>query len=170
MATIIRQIRELSFAGVDATPYDGTTSGLTYQPGDRTITQVTDVSVGLTGACVPLDEETDAVIITMSGTGSDGNSAVFHIHGYGENSPMERIYNEVTATLGTAVAGTGQLYVDTFDGTDLHTETIGIYDSGDNAVCKIKFDTQGLRYLYFEPKTFTTLTAVKFYIREVGQK
>lgn len=167
MATIVRKVRELPFAAVDATPLDGATASRTYQPGDR-----------LTSACVALDEETDAVIITMSGTGSANNTCVFHIYGYAqdnnnngdEGGPAERIYNTVTATLGTGVAGTGQLYVDTFSGTDVHTSTIEAYDSGDNAVAKIKFDTQGLRYLYFEPITFTTLTAVKFIVREVGQK
>lgn len=159
MATIIRDVRALSFSTTDATLLDGTTAGQTYQPGDR-----------LKTACVRLDEETDAVIITISGTGSDGNTVKFNLYGYGEDSPAERIYEAVTATLGTAVAGTGQLYADTILGTDCHTSTIGIYDSGDNAVCKMKFDTQGLRYLYFEPETFTTLTAVKFLVREVGQK
>ena len=167
MATILRKVRELDFTAVDATPLDGTTSGITYQPTDR-----------LTTACVPLDEETDAVIITMSGTGSDGNSCVFHLYGYGLDNledgltggPAEAIYNTVTATLGSAVAGTSQLYVDTISGTDLHTSTIGVYDSGNDRVCKLKFDTQGLKYLYFEPITFTTLTAVKFIIREVGEK
>ena len=165
MATILRKVREIEFTAVDATPLNGTTAGRTYQPTDRLAT-----------ACVPLDEETDAVIITMSGTGSDGNSCVFHLYGYGldnlENGigggPAEAIYNTVTATLGTGVAGTGQLYVDTISGTDLHTSTIGVYDSGNNRVCKMAFDCQGLKYLYFEPITFTTLTKVKFIIREVG--
>jgi len=158
MATTIKKLRPLSFTAVDATPLNGTTSGRTYQPGDR-----------LASACIPLEEDTDAVIITMSGTGSDGNSCVFHIYGYGLNSPAEAIYNTVTATLGTGVAGTGQLYVDTISGTDLHTSTIGVYDSGNDRVCKLKFDTQGLRYLYFEPITFTTLTEVSFLVREVGE-
>lgn len=162
MATIIRQMRKLTFtstATTDETVLDGSSAGLTYQAKDR-----------LASACVPLDEETDAVIITMSGTGSDGDTVLFHIYGYGLDTPAERIYNTVTATLGAAVAGTSQFYADTILGTDLHTETIGIYDSDDDAVCKMKFDTQGLRYLYFEPITFTGLTACKFYIREVGQK
>lgn len=171
MGTTMKKIRELSFAAVDATPLDGTTANRTYQPKDRLITAASG-----TGACVLLRQDTDAVIITGSGTGSDGNIAVFHIYGYAmddletaaSGGPAERIYITVTGTLGTAVAGTGQLYFDTFSGTDVHTSTIGIYDSGNNAVCKITFDTQGIKYLYFEPITFTTLTAIKFYIREVG--
>jgi len=159
MATIIRQERALSFAAVDATPLDGTTSGRTFQPGDR-----------LESACIPLDEETDAVTITMDGTGSDGNTAVFNIYGYGLNGPAERIYHTVTATLGTGVAGTGKLYVDTISGTDTHTSTIGIKDSGSNTVAKVSFDTSGMRYLYFEPTTFTTLTAITFHVREWGNK
>ena len=160
MATIQRPIREIAFTAVDATPLNGTTAGRTYQGSDK-----------LQAACVKLPEEVDAVIITMSGTGSNGNTCVFHVYGYGYGSkaPAERIYNTVTATLGTAVAGTGQLYVDTLSGTDVHTTTLGIYDSGNNSVCKLKIDTQGLEYLYFEPITFTTLTGIKFLIREVGQ-
>jgi len=173
MATILRKTMELEFSSVDATPLDGTTSGRTYQPADRVVTAAAG-----TGACVLLNEETDAVIITMSGTGSNGNSCVFNIWGYGidrentgaDGGPAEAIYNAVTATLGTAVAGAGQLYVDTIAGTDLHTSTIGIKDSGNNRVCKFKFDTQGLRYLYFEPTEFSTLTKIKFLIREVGEK
>lgn len=171
MGTTMKEVRELSFPARDATPLDGTTAGRTYQPKDRLI----KVESG-TGACVPLRADTDAVIITGSGTGSNGDSAVFHIYGYpmddletaASGGPAERIYITVTGTLGTAVAGTGQLYFDTFSGTDLHTSTIGIYDSGNNAVCKIAFDCQGLKYLYFEPITFYTLSAIKFYIREVG--
>lgn len=159
MSTIIRQAKILPITAVDATPLDGTTAGRTYQSGSFVTTYA-----------VPLDAETDAVIISISGTGSDGNTVAFHIYGAGIGSPIERIYHTVTATLGTGVAGTGQLFADTISGTDVHTSTVGVYDSGNNTVCKIKFDTQGLRCLYFEPITFTTLTAVKFIVREVGQE
>ena len=161
MATIQRPTRELAFAAVDATPLDGTTAGRTYQGVDR-----------LDSASYKLPEDTDAVVITMSGTGSANNTCAFNLYGYGfgPESPAERIFDTVTATLGTAVAGTSQLFVDTFAGTDKHTQTVGIFDSADNTVCKLLIDTSGLEYLYFEPVTFTTLTAVKFFIREVGQK
>ncbi len=161
MSTIIRQVRTLAFAAVDATPLDGSTAGRTYQQNDK-----------LSTALVPLDEETDAVIIYVSGTGSANNTVLFHLYGYGRgvDAPAERILNSVTATLGSAVSGTGQLYADTIAGTDWHTSSVGIFDSGNNTVCKIKLDTQGLEFLYFEPVTFTTLTAVKFHVREVGQK
>ena len=159
MATIIRKLRSLSFTAVDSTPLDGTTSGRTYQSGDR-----------LASACIPLDQETDAVTIIMDGTGSDGHLAIFNIYGYGLNGPAERIYHTVTATLGTAIAGTGKLYAEQFSGTDVHTSTIGIKDSGaaGNTVAKVSFDTSGLRYLYFEPETFTNLTAITFHVREWG--
>ena len=161
MATIIRNLRSLSFSAVDATPLDGSTAGLTYQAGDR-----------LESACIPLDEETDAVTIIIDGTGADGNLAIFNIYGYGLDGPAERIYHTVTATLGTAVAGTGKLYAEEISGTDVHSSTIGIKDSGaaGNTVAKVSFDTSGLRYLYFEPTTFTTLTAITFHVREWGNK
>ena len=161
MATIIRKVRSLSFSAVDATALDGSTAGQTYQYTDR-----------LVSACIRLDEETDAVTICMDGTGSDGHLAIFNIYGYGEDGPAERIYHTVTATLGTAVAGTGKLYAEQFSGTDTHTSTIGIKDSGaaGNTVAKVSFDTSGLRYLYFDPVTFTSLTAVTFHVREWGNK
>ncbi len=161
MATIIRQMRELTFAAVDATPLDGSTSGRTYQASDR-----------LASACIPLDEETDYVTITIDGTGADGNTAVFNIYGYGEDGPAERIYHTVTCTLGTAVAGTSRLYAEEIAGTDVHTGTIGIQDRelNSNSMAKVTFETRGLRYLYFEPTTFTTLTALTFHIREWGNK
>ena len=161
MATIIRKVRSLSFTGTDATALDGETTGQTYQAGDR-----------LVSACIPLDEETDAVTIVIDGTGSDGHLAIFNIYGYGEDGPAERIYHSVTATLGTAVAGTGKLYAEEIDGTDVHSSTIGVKDSAaaGNTVAKVSFDTSGLRYLYFEPTTFTNLTAITFHVREWGNK
>lgn len=167
MATTIRQIRKVTFTGTDSTPLNGTSAGRTYQPSDRL-----EVQASGTGACVPLDEETDAVTIVMDGVGADGDLAIFNIYGYGENGPAERIYYTVTGTLGAAVAGTGKLYAEEFSGTDVHSSTVGIKDSGSagNTMAKISFDTSGLRYLYFEPTTFTTLTAITFHIREWGNK
>lgn len=164
MATIIRQMRSLTFtttATADGTVLDGSAAGLTYQAKDR-----------LASACVRLDEETDSVTITIDGTGADGNTAAFNIYGYGENGPAERIYHTVTATLGTAVAGTGKCYAEEIAGTDVHTGVIGIQDRelNSNSMAKFTFDTRGLRYLYFEPITFTTLTAMTFHIREWGTK
>jgi len=161
MATIIRKDRVLTLTAVDATPLDGSTAGRTYQASDRPEKY-----------SVALDEETDAVTIKMDGTGADGNSAVFNIFGYGKDSPAERIYHTVTGTLGTAVAGTGRLFAEVFAGTTTHTKTIGITDSvaAGNSVAKIAFDTTGVRFLVFEPITFTTLTAITFHIREWGSK
>ncbi len=161
MATIIRKDRVLTLTAVDATPLDGSTANRTYKASDR-----------LALYSVALDEETDAVTITMDGTGANGNSAVFNIYGYGLDGPAERIYHTVTGTLGLAVAGTGKVWVEQFSGTATHTKTIGITDSGagGDTMAKITFDTTGLRYLYFEPKTFTTLTAITFHIREWGSK
>ncbi len=162
MATIIRPMRVLTLTAVDGTPLDGSTAGRTYKASDR-----------LALYTVALDEETDAVTITMDGTGADGNSAVFSIFGYGKNGSAERIYHTVTGTLGTAVApGTGRLWAEVFSGTDVHTKTVGITDSlaAGNSMAKIAFDTTGLRFLYFEPKTFNTLSAIAFHIREWGSK
>ena len=161
MATIIRDVRSLSFSAVDGSALDGLTAGQTYQAGDR-----------LETACVRLDEETDAVTIVIDGTGADGDLAIFNIYGYGEDGPAERIYHTVTATLGTAVAGTGKLYAEEISGTDVHSSTIGVKDSAaaGNTVAKVSFDTSGLRNLYFEPTTFTNLTAITFHVREWGNK
>lgn len=166
MATIIRKDRVFTLT-VDGTPLDGTTAGLTYQASDRLITPT-----AATGYCLPLDEETDAVTITMDGLGANGDYAVFNIYGYGLNGPAERMYHTVTGTLGTAVAGTSKKWAEQFSGTAVHTKTIGITDSGagGNTMAKISFDTTGLRFLYFEATNFSTLTAITFHVREWGSK
>lgn len=159
MATIITKQMLLTLTAVDATPLDGSTTGRTYQAADKTI-----------GTYVVLSEGADAVIVTMDGTGSDGDSAVFTIWGYSKDGPAERIYHTVTATLGTAVAGTGRTFAEQFSGTDTHVTTVGIKDSAGagNSIAKIAFDTVGYQFLMFEATTFTTLTAITFHVREYG--
>ncbi len=171
MATIIRQTRVLTFTAA-VTGLDGTTAGLTYQAKDRLTQEAVIRAAQGISPCIRLDEETDAVTIVIDGKGANGNSAVFSIFGYGEDGPAERIYYTVTATLGAAVAGTGKVWADQIAGTAVHTKTIGITDTGADGetMAKIAFDTTGLRYLYFEPTTFTTLTALTFHIREWGSK
>jgi hypothetical protein len=166
----IRQVQErlLTLTAVDATPIDGSTALRTYQNAHKVGTYY-----------VGLNQDTDAVEIIADATGSDGNTAVFNLLGYGvpgtaskpETGPANRIFNAVTATLGTAVAATGRLFVEHFTGSDLHTKTIGLYDSalGGNGIAKICFDTRGLSGLYFEPVTFTTLTDLTFHIRELQE-
>lgn len=161
MATVIRKQLKVTFTAVDATPLDGSTAGRTYQASDRT-----------QAASHGLSEETDAVAITMSGKGSDGDSAVFTLWGYPDVGAAERIYHTVTATLGAGVAGTGELFVDEISGTDTNYTTIGVKDNAANSdtLAKFAFDTVGYRYLMFEPTTFTGLTEVTFYVREYGTK
>lgn len=160
-ATHIRGERTLTLTAVDATPLDGSTASRTYQASDRTAEY-----------CLTLYEEADAVEITVDGTGSDGHSAIFTIWGYSVNGAADRIYHTVTATLGTAVAGTSRTWVEQFSGTDTHATTIGIKDSGagGNTKAKIYLDTTGLKYLMFEPITFTTLTTITIHMREYGYK
>ena len=158
MSTTINRPQELDI-GTVVTELDGTTENYTYQAGDRDISE-----------CIQLDDSCDAVEVTISGHGSDGNSCVFSIYGYANNGPALRIFKTVTAILGTAIAGAGQLFADTISGTDYHTESVGVYDSGNNTVAKMVFDTQGLKYLYFELVSLSTMTAVKFRVREIGQK
>jgi len=160
-ATVQRGERTVTMTAVDSTPLDGSSTSRTYQAADRTVAY-----------CVVLAEETDYVVVTAVGTGSDNNSAVFTLWGYGVDGDAERIYHTVTATLGTAVAGSGKLYVDYFNGTDTHTTTIAVKDSGSNGNTRAKFylETAGLRHLMFEPTTFTTLTAITFHVREFGYK
>lgn len=161
MATVIRDEMLLTLSAVNATPLDGSTTGRTYQVADRT-----------KGQYVVLSEAADAVVVTMDGAGADGNSAVFTAWGYSRNGSAERIYHTVTATLGTAVAGTGRTWAEVFSGTDTHVTTIGVKDSAGagNSMAKFALDTTGLRYLMFEPITFTGLTAITFHIREYGLK
>ncbi len=162
MATIIRKTRVLTLTAVDATPLDGSTASRTYQAADRTAAY-----------CVTIEEEYDSVVITAYGTGADGNSAVFTIWGYSLNGDAERLYHTVTATLGTAVAGTSKLYVEQFSGTDTHSSSpIWVRDSGSagNTRARIYIKTTGLRYLMFEPITFTTLTVLTFDVRGYGLK
>ncbi len=149
---------------VDATPLDGSTGGRTYLRADRAA-----------GYSVGLDQMVDAVEIFADCAGSDGNTALFNLYGYPQPSdnskpeigPALKIFDAVTLTLGTAVAGTGRLFAEHFTGTDKHTKTIGLYDNalGGNSIAKMAFDTRGLRYLYFEPETFTTLTDIRFHVR-----
>ncbi len=157
----------LTLTAVDATPLDGTTAGRTYLAPDRVKTY-----------SVALDQGTDAVEIIADAAGSDGNTALFNLYGYGKPSPTKReigpalkIFDAVTATLGTAIAGSSRLFVEHFTGLDLHTKTIGLYDNalGGNSIAKMAFDTRGLAFLYFEPQTFTTLTDIKFHIRMLQQ-
>lgn len=159
MATIIRDELTITLTAVDATPLDGSTAGRTYQASDRT-----------KGTYLVLSQEADAVVITMDGTGSDGNSAVFTIWGYNANGAAERIYHTVTGTLGTAIAATGRTFVEQFSGTDTHITTIGVKDSAGagNSIAKLAFDTVGYKFLMFEAITFTGLTAVTFHVREYG--
>lgn len=157
----------LTLTAVDATPLDGSSADRTYLRADA-------VSTYLVG----LGQTVDAVEIFVDCAGSDGNTALFNIYGYPfagvipnpqtpELGPALKIFDNVTATLGTAVAGTGRLFVEHFTGIDLHTKTIGLYDNalGGNSIAKIAFDTRALGALYFEPQTFTTLTDIKFHIR-----
>jgi len=165
-------MKSLTFTAVDAAPLDGSTTGRTYQAKDREVHAAVILAAQNITPYITIDEETDSVTITIDGTGADGNTAVFNIYGYGEDGPAERIYHTVTTTLGTAVAGTGRLYAEEIAGTDVHTGVIGIQDRelNSNSMAKVTFDTRGLRYLYFEPTTFTTLTALTFHIREWGSK
>lgn len=157
----------LTLIAVDATPLDGSTGGRTYLRGDA----VADYLVGL-------GQTVDAVEIFADCAGSDGNTAVFNIYGYpyaGVNpdplkpylGPALKIFDAVTATLGTAVAGSSRLFAEHFAGTDKHTKTIGLYDNalGGNSIAKMAFDTRALGALYIEPITFTTLTDIRFHIR-----
>jgi len=172
MATIIRKTKVLTFTAVDAVPLDGSTTGRTYQAKDREVHAAVIRTAQSVTPYITIDEETDYVTIAIDGTGADGNTAVFNIYGYGEDGDAERIYHTVTATLGTAVAGSGRLFAEEIAGTDVHTGTIGIQDRelNSNSMAKFTFETRGLRYLYFEPTTFTTLTALTFHIREWGNK
>lgn len=160
-ATNIYEPRAITITAVDSTPLDGSTSGRTYQPKDRTA----EYSYTLRSGC-------DGVIITAYGTGSENDTAVFNIWGYPLNGPAQLIYGSVTATLGSAVADSGKLYVDTFSGTDVHISPSGVTvaDVGNNRVAKISFDTMGYQYLMFECTTFTSLTNITFVVQEVGYR
>jgi hypothetical protein len=159
--TWIVEDQTLTITAVDGTILDGTTSGRTYMAADR---------VALYS--VPIDDRTDWVEIHLYSTGSDtaDDTAKINIYGYGKNGPAMRIYEATTFTLGTAVSPGSGLYADTISGTDKHTETVEVADSGDNTVCKLKIDTAGLRWLYFEPETFTGITNVIIKIRSYGFK
>ena len=165
----LRQIEEkiLLLTAVDGTPLDGSSANRTYLRADR-----------LDAYTVPLGQTVDAVEIFVDCAGSDGNTALFNLYGYPfagnppnplkpEIGPALKIYDNVTVTLGTAVAGTSRLFVEHFTGTDLHTKTVGLYDNalGGNGIDKMCFDTRGLWALYFEPQTFATLTDIRFHIR-----
>lgn len=162
------QERLLKLTAVDATPLDGSTGGRTYKNADKLKTYFFGLQQGV-----------DAVEITVDGTGSDGNTGVFNMYGYGvagnrlapEMGAAQRIFLAVTLTLGTAVAAANRLWAEHFEGTDLHTKTVGLYDNAlaGNGIAKIALDTRGLTGLYIEPITFTTLTALCFHIRELKQ-
>jgi len=155
--TIQRAISTVSLAAVaGASALDGATAGLTYQFAD----------MPLTGR-IKLNKRTDCVNVSMSGTGSDGNTAAFKIWGYATDGPAKLIYSG-TGTLGTAVAGTSQLFADTFSASDVHVATTKIADSAANRVASISFDAAGYGFLVFEGITFTTLSAVAFQVHELG--
>lgn len=157
--TWIVEDQSLTISAVDATILDGTTTNQTYMATDR-----------VAAYSVHIDDRTDWVEIHLYSTGSDtaDDSAKINIYGYGKDGPAMRIYEAVTFTLGTAVAPDSGLYADTISGTDKHTETVEVADSGDNTVCRLKIDTAGLQWLYFEPETFTGITNVIIQIRSYG--
>lgn len=157
--TWIVEDQTLTLSAVDATILDGSTSLRTYMASDR----VADYSV-------QIDERTDWVEVHLYSNIDDtaGDSAKINIYGYGKDGPAMRIYEAVTFTLGTAVAPGAGLYADTISGTDKHTETVEVADSGDNTVCRLKIDTAGLDKLYFEPETFTGISNVIIKVRSYG--
>ena len=158
-ATTIRGEKVLAISAVDATPLDGTTSGLQYISGDR-----------VTAYSVRLSERCDAVSVKAYCAGSDGGTAVFKIWGYSSDGPAELIYSG-TGTVGTAVFSTGNLWIDTFTaaGTN-HIASVSVRDSGNNRICKLNADTTGYRDLMFEATVFTNVTAINFQVREYGYK
>lgn len=160
-ATEILEELVMQFDAVDATPLDGTTAGRTYMPTDRQSIY-----------SLALDERCDAVEVTIysNGSATSNDTALINIYGYGRNGPAVRIYDAVTCTLGTAVAPGSGLYADTILGTDKHITTVIIGDTADNAVCRVMYDTTGLRFLYFEPQTFTGITNIIISVRQYGFK
>jgi hypothetical protein len=144
-----------------ATLLDGTTAGQTYKAVDLPRTQRYLINASTT----------DGITINAYGTGSDSNTCVFNIWGYPINGPARPIYTSVTATLGTAVAGATELYVESFSGTDEHLGGSGVIVSNTtNKVATITFDTIGLKYIVFECTTFTTLTAMYFEVHPWGMQ
>jgi len=159
--TWIVEDQSLTLSAVDATILDGTTTNRTYMASDR----VADYSVHI-------DDRTDWVEVHLYSTSSDTaeDSAKINIYGYGKDGPAMRIYEAVTFTLGAAVAPDSGLYADTISGTDKHIELVEVADSADNTVAKLKIDTAGYEWLYFEPETFTGITNVIIQIRCYGFK
>ncbi len=159
--TWIVEDQSLTITAVDSTILDGTTSGRTYMATDRVATY-----------SVLIDERTDWVVVHLYSTGgdTDGDSAKINIYGYGKDGPAMRVYEATTFTLGTAVAPDSGLYADIISGTDKHSGTIDVNDSNDNTVCKLKIETVGLQWLYFEPETFTGITNVIIQVRSYGSK
>lgn len=160
-ATLIGSEQILEITAVDATILDGTTTDRTYMATDRLIKY-----------SVILSEGADAVEIYVYSTGDDtaGDTAKINVYGYSKLGPALRIYEAATFTLGTAVAPGSGLYADTVSGTDKHTTEVNVADSGDNAIVKIMIDTVGLKYLYFEPETFTGISNVFIVVRQYGFK
>jgi uncharacterized protein (UPF0333 family) len=159
--TWVRADDTLTIAAVDATLLDGTTSGQTFMASDR-----------LTTYSVLLDEFTDAVEIHFYSTGSDtaNDTAKVNIYGYSADGPAVRIYEATTVTLGTAVSPDEGLYADAISGTDKHITTVNVKDEAANTVAKMTIDTVGLKYLYFEPETFTGITNLIVKVRQYGAK
>lgn len=159
--TLIGDYKSLTLAAVDATPLDGTTSGRQFIAADR----VTTYSLSI-------DDRTDIVEVIGYSTGSHtaNDTALINIYGYGKNGPALRVYDAATFTLGTAVEATPGLYADTISGTNYHPVTVNIEDSGNNTIAKMYIDTTGLRWLYFEPETFTGITNFIIQVREYGFK
>ena len=137
-ATQLYPDKILYYEAVDATPLDGNSPGRTYAPIDRQSAYESRMG-----------RNVDYVTITVSGTGSDGDSAVFSIWGYTETGYAHRIYHTVTATLGTATAGPSQEWAEVFSGTDTHFLTVSIDDSGaaGNTIAKITFDKGPYKWL-----------------------
>ncbi|HEB29187.1 MAG TPA: hypothetical protein ENI05_15785 [Porticoccus sp.] len=157
--TLIENLQTLTLSAVDATPLDGTSASRTFLASDR-----------LDIYTIFLTEGADAVEVIGYSTGSDtaDDTALINIYGYSRTGPAFKILDATTFTLGTAVAPDSGLYAGVASGTDLHSTTVGTADSIDNGIVKVSFDTVGLKYLYFEPETFTGITNFIIQVRQYG--
>jgi hypothetical protein len=132
----------------DVSLFDGSSAGFTYDWSDRP--NLVDGSQG----CKKLGNEANGceIIVLADAEAVDGANTNFKLWAYAENGPAVYLA-DVSCTVGTArfEDSTTALWIDTMTiDTQGHLNALNVKDSGNDRVCKLKFDIGGYGYLCCE--------------------
>ena len=97
----------------------------------------------------------NSIVLTCFATANDNDTVTMSLYGIADGGAPEMMASLVWI-FGTAIKSSGVRWADTCTVTSTHTSTVAAYDSGNNRICKVKFDASGYRYLYAIAHTTTT--------------